>query len=224
MTKTAHIVLGAPTDNAVFPSPRTEDIVIGVDRGAIECLSRGITVTTAVGDFDSISTEEKANLKASADSYIEHDADKDDTDAEIALSLAVKDETVSQISVYNWSGGRLDHLLSILYMVYQPRFIDRIGSIKLINETNTINFYHPGDYTIVKEESKTYLSFVGMTAIEKLTLKKVKYPLDNKSYHYPVALVSNEFLKEECRFSFEKGILAVIQSGDKQKERISIRD
>ncbi|MFO8069770.1 MAG: thiamine diphosphokinase [Alkalibacterium sp.] len=215
MPKTAHIVLGAPTDNAVFPTPRTEDIVIGVDRGAVECLSRGITVTTAVGDFDSISAEEKADLKATADFYIEHAADKDDTDAEIALSLAVKDETVSQISVYNWSGGRLDHLLSILYMVYQPRFIDKIGSITLINKANTINFYHPGGYTIVKEDSKTYLSFIGMTALEKLTLKSVKYPLNNKSYDYPVALVSNEFSEEECRFTFEKGILAVIQSGDK---------
>lgn len=214
MSKTAHIVLGAPTDGAQFPEPLSSDIVIGVDRGALECLSRNIAVTVAVGDFDSISSQEKAELKEYADSYIAHEADKDDTDAEIALCLAMEDETVNRISVYNWTGGRLDHLLSILYTVYQPRFRKKISQVTLHNQTNTIKFFTPGNYTLTKEKSKRYLSFIGMTPIEELSLEKVKYPLDRRSYSIPRALISNEFLKEECHFSFKKGILAVIQSAD----------
>lgn len=215
MSKTAHIVLGAPSEEAVFPDPLADDMVIGVDRGAQLCVSKGIALTMAVGDFDSISATDKAEIQAMSDSFYEFDADKDDTDAEIALTLAMKDKTVTQIAVYNWAGGRQDHLLSVIFMIYQPRFQPILSSITLINAINTITFYEPGEYTLLKEESKTYLSFIGMTPIKKLSLKRVKYALDQKDYAYPIALISNEFLGQDCEFSFEEGILAVIQSTDK---------
>ena len=68
-------------------------------------------------------------------------------------------------------------------------------------------------------ENFGYLSFIGMTPIEKLTLTGVVYPLNGKDYDYPIALVSNEFeeSKAELHFSFESGLLAVIQSADKRK-------
>lgn len=215
MPKTAHIVLGAPSSDAVFPEPGAEDSVIGVDRGAIECLSRDIPVTVAVGDFDSVSAKEKARLKSSAAAFHAFDSEKDDTDAEIALTLAVNDGSVSDIAIYNWAGGRLDHLLSILYMVYQPRFQEAIGRVTFYNKLNTIRFYKPGDHRLTKEKGRPYLSFIGMTPIEELTLADVKYPLDKASFSYPRALVSNEFIADECRFSFSEGLLAVVQSGDK---------
>lgn len=215
VSKTAHIILGAPDENASFPDPLRGDIVIGVDGGAIKCLEKNIGLTMAVGDFDSISMEEKEKLEATGALLHEYEADKDDTDAEIALALAMEDETVHNIRIYNWTGGRLDHLMSILFMVYQPRFQEKMEHVTLVNQINTISFYSPGKYTLEKEEAKKYLSFIGLTPIDQLTLKQVKYPLNRKSYSYPVALISNEFLEQECYFSFEKGVVAVIQSTDK---------
>lgn len=215
MSKTAHIVLGAPDEHAVYPSPLSDDIVIGVDRGAFLCLERNINLDIAVGDFDSISLEEKEALQATVALFQEHESDKDDTDAEIALSLAMKDDTIHHIRLYNWAGGRLDHLMSIVYMVHQPRFLKKITAVTLVNQLNTIRFFDPGTFTLKKEPSKKYLSFICMTPVEKLTLKNVKYTLDRKTYTHPAALVSNEFLAPHCEFSFEKGIMAVIQSSDK---------
>lgn len=215
MSKTAHIVLGAPDENASFPDPSIGDIVIGVDRGAVKCVEKNIGLTMAIGDFDSITIKEKDKLKATGVLLHEYEADKDDTDAELALAWAMKDDTVSHIRIYNWAGGRLDHLLSILYMVYQPRFLKKIELITFINRFNTIRFYNPGEYTLEKDESKKYLSFIGMTPLDQLTLKNVKYTLERKTYTYPVALVSNEFLEQDCHFSFKKGVIAVIQSTDK---------
>ncbi|MDZ7835323.1 MAG: thiamine diphosphokinase [Alkalibacterium sp.] len=143
---------------------------------------------------------------------LDYDSDKDDTDAEIALTLALKDETVRTFSIYNWSGGRFDHLLSILYLIYQPRFKTLIGRLTFYDAANTVSFYEPGEYTIQKETSKKYLSFIGMAPLKELTLKEVKYPLSDQSYAYPRALISNEFLNETCRVSFKEGILAVIQA------------
>ena len=59
-----------------------------------------------------------------------------------------------------------------------------------------------------------YLSYVLLTEVKALTLKDVKYELNEESFNRPVALISNEFIGEEASFSFEEGIVAVIQSND----------
>ena len=53
-----------------------------------------------------------------------------------------------------------------------------------------------------------------MSPLKKLTLKDVKYPLEAIDYPYPIALISNAFEKNRMNFSFDEGILAVIQSSD----------
>lgn len=201
--------------NSVFPDPEPQDNIIGVDKGALLCLEKGISLTTAVGDFDSITFNQKARLKSITKDIREFDSKKDETDAEIALKIAVTDRDVESVVIYNWTGGRIDHMLSVLYMVYQPKFLKAIDRISLINETNTIRFYKPGDYTLLKELGKEYLSFIGMTSLSKLTLKGVKYPIENVSYTYPRALISNEFSEKQCQICFNEGLLAVIQSSDK---------
>ncbi|GAA0352117.1 thiamine diphosphokinase [Alkalibacterium iburiense] len=214
MYKVTHIVLGAPDPDAVFPEPHPNDAVIGVDRGAIECYKRDIPLTLALGDFDSISIEEKENIKAFSKQTNEFPADKDDTDTELALELALTDYPSENIILYNWLGGRADHLMSILHLIYQPRFEKIIEKIIFKNEKNHVQFFMPGNHEIKADDSMSYISFIGMTPIEKLTLKNLKYPLENASYAHPVSLVSNEMLGSECQFSFEKGLLGVIQSRD----------
>lgn len=214
MTKTAHIVLGAPDPDALFPDPKETDVVIGVDGGAIACLKRGIPIDLALGDFDSITHEEKNELARLAKRLEEFNADKDDTDAELAISRAWETFHPEQIILYNWMGGRLDHLLSLLFFVYQPRFEPILEKLTFQNKKNTLVFLKPGEHTIQKEEDKTYVSIIGMTPVTNLTLSGLKYPLSEATYDYPVALVSNEMLNGDAQLSFKKGILAVIQSGD----------
>ncbi|GEK91702.1 thiamine diphosphokinase [Alkalibacterium kapii] len=212
--KTAHIVLGAPIEQAVFPSPKKNDMVIGVDEGAILCLSRDIPVTVAIGDFDSVTHEQKIKLDAVISDIHEFASEKDETDAEIALEMAVADETVDEIIVYNWSGGRIDHMLSVIYMVYQPKLENAVDRLTLLDKSNTMRFYRAGEYVLNKEEGRDYLSFLTMTTVRQLTLTGVKYPVHQVSYSYPRALISNEFLKGKCHFSFKEGLVAVIQSSD----------
>lgn len=59
-----------------------------------------------------------------------------------------------------------------------------------------------------------YLSYILLTKVKNLTLKDVKYVLSEENFEQPQALISNEFLSEQARFSFSKGIIGVIQSRD----------
>lgn len=209
-----HIVLGAPKVEKIKPLIQTEGIVIGVDRGALHALEEGITVDLALGDFDSISDEEKKMLDKTVKQTISHPSEKDDTDTEIAFNYALKNYEFENIFVYNWYGGRVDHLHSLLMVVLQKRFETLVPKLKFVSADNHIEYYLPGEYTLHKMTEMDYLSYILLTEVKGLTLKEVKYEVEDRDFAHPLALISNEFKNKEAILTFEEGIVAAIQSKD----------
>lgn len=208
-------MLGSPDDQRAWPPRNEKDYYIGVDRGAFYLLEEGYRMDLVLGDFDSISNKEKQQIKDQASDYIEVDPDKDDTDAELSLLYAMNWFQPDKIFVYGWSGGRLDHLMSILMIPLQPRFQDIAARIAFVNQTNSIKYYQPGVYKVEKEQKKTYCSVIGMTPVKHLSLGQgFKYQLDGVDYDYPAALISNEFVAATATLSFKSGIIAFVQSRD----------
>ena len=140
--------------------------------------------------------------------------EKDLTDTEAALEYVKEQLDVDEIEMHGLFGGRVDHMLNNLWLAYHPAYQNIIEKIVMKSEKNTVCFYKPGTYAIEKEADKKYLSFIGMTPIQNVTLKDVKYPLNEASYDSPVALVSNEFLNEKMTVTFTNGLMAVVQSRD----------
>src|SRR5699024_4030265 len=123
---------------------------IGVDRGALLAIEENLKVDVALGDFDSISTHEKKMVEDSQAKILNFPTDKDDTDAELAFRYALKHFESNNIYVYNWYGGRVDHLYSILMTVLQKRFEPLIPKIKFVSKNNMIEYFLPGEYKIDK--------------------------------------------------------------------------
>lgn len=191
-----------------------DTVVIGVDGGASYLVNEGIRVDIAIGDFDSISAEDLQNLEAHVPKVVKLPSEKDLTDTEAALAYIKRHLPVAEIEMHGLFGGRVDHMISNLWLAHHPDFQELIDKITIKDENNTVAFFKPGEFSLKKEMDKKYLSFIGMTPITDLTLQKVKYPLAEKDYGVPIALVSNEFLGDEAQFSFTEGLLAVIQSKD----------
>lgn len=209
-----HIILGAPKTEEIKPLIKSPGLVIGVDRGALMAIEEGIALDIALGDFDSVSAEEKRKVQRYAKEMHNFPTNKDDTDAELALLYVLDNLADVQIYLYNWSGGRMDHLYSLFMLVLQERFLPLVSSIQFIASNNVIAYYLPGEYTLKKIDQMTYLSFILLTEVEKLTLDNVSYPLKEASFSLPRALISNEFVNKQARLSFTEGIVAVIQSRD----------
>lgn len=203
---------GAVHPHLSILSSLSYDMLVGVDGGAKRLVEAGYTLDWAIGDFDSV------NPPNSKQSVI-LPCEKDDTDLQYALHYilnATVREPVEQVYILGaLGGGRLDHLICNLWLVYQDRFAKWIDKLMFIEKENTITFFHPGTYTLHKENNKKYLSFIGMTPLQALSLQEVKYTLDRANYHTPVSLISNEFLHTKMTFSFEEGLMCVIQSCDK---------
>lgn len=209
-------MLGGPIELIDFEKDFQNDYDkwLGVDGGAVYLLNKQIPVDVAIGDFDSVSATNMEKITKEARKVIAFEAEKDDTDTEISLLYALNELEATKIDIFGATGGRIDHLLSNLLMVNQPRFKQFASRITFRDKTNTISFYLPGKYFIKKEIDKKYISFIGLSAIEKLVLKDFKYNLDATSYAYSPALVSNEFVEKEAYFSYNKGLIMVVQSKD----------
>lgn len=211
-----HLVLGAPREEPLTLDYQSGDLCVGVDYGAIYLLNAGYPVDLAIGDFDSVTEHEWQQIKNESQRVEKFQADKDDTDTELALLHALNLSDEAPIHIHNWIGGRLDHFLSILYLVYQERFQAVLSRLVFCSPKNSLRVYQPGHYQVEQAHSDNYLSYIGLTPIKGLTLRQVKYTLESADYDVPRALVSNEFLAEgqPAEFSFESGLLAVIQSRD----------
>lgn len=211
-----NILVGGPID--LWPKELVENKIsgdwIGVDRGVVHLLSLGIKPKIAIGDFDSINNSEKKNVKANLKDIRTANSKKDDTDTQLALQIAMDEFDAKEIYVYGATGGRVDHFLSNLWTITEPRFKSIIQKVKIVDNDNIISFYLPGEHTIVKENDKKYLGFINLTPVENLTLIDEKYKLTNWSSSIPKSWSSNEFEGEINHFKFDSGIIAVIQTKD----------
>jgi thiamine pyrophosphokinase len=87
------------------------ELVVAVDGGAALCRSAGITPDLALGDFDSLDTEELVRLSAARVEIVRFDPLKDETDLGLALE-AVRARGASSVTVTAAFSGRFDHSLA----------------------------------------------------------------------------------------------------------------
>ena len=168
----------------------------------------------AIGDFDSVTKEQRDLIHEAAGTIVPLPSEKDDTDFEAALLWVKEHYKETPIHVLGSFGGRVDHAISTLWTMMRPDLAPLIPYVVFEDATNVVNFIQPGTYTIEKMDFTKYLSFISMTPVENVTLVDVKYTLDSKSYAYPVALVSNEFTSDKMTISFTKGLILVAQTRD----------
>lgn len=191
---------------------------VGVDLGAERLLNMDYPIDIAVGDFDSVSksTFEKIAVKAKQVEQLE--AMKDETDTEHALSSVADQYPAADYHLFGMLGGRVDHLLSNIWLIFQEKFADIIQQVQLVEASNHISFLRPGSHQVNSIQDMKYLSFVAMTPVKDLTLTNVVYPLDNYQMSTPLALVSNEFLPgvKDMTIRFSEGLILAIQARDSE--------
>ena len=102
------------------PHPRILDVlprdafVIAADSGWEHAVNSGFTPHVLIGDMDSISPAHLQQARDMNVHIIEHHADKDFTDTELALELAANHHHHS-IHLVSGGGDRFDHLLALVH-------------------------------------------------------------------------------------------------------------
>lgn len=208
------MVAGGPQEEWPLIAPSDYDYFVGIDRGGLFILEHGWSLDLAVGDFDSLSESEKIQIQQKAAEIQTARAEKDDTDTQLALAQIFQRFPTALVTIIGGTGGRLDHFLANLWLPMEERFRPFIRQISLKDRRNTIAYYLPGVYTVVKELGMDYLAYCCLTTVTNLTLTESKYLLNQQQVFVPTSYASNEFIGKTAGFSFDSGVIAVIQSKD----------
>ena len=215
--KYAVVCAGGPEHEVAELSGFNEDetVFIGADRGAVHLLDRGITPKEAVGDFDSISIEEYEKIKIAVKNISKFNAEKDETDTELAIERALTYKP-EQVILTGVTGGRLDHSASALHLLYRLQIENPDISFSIINQTNEMSILLPTVHKLVQDNCYPFVSFFSFgRKVTGLTLTGFKYETINETLNLGMTkFTSNETASQICTISFDEGICLMVRSSD----------
>ncbi|KLI76648.1 MULTISPECIES: thiamine diphosphokinase [Lacticaseibacillus] len=216
-----NIMAGGPHENLSEDWQQLVGEWIGVDRGTLRLVKAGIKPVLAVGDFDSLTASEFQLVREHVQKIEQVPSAKDDTDTELAVKAALTDFSADKVTLIGATGGRLDHFLSNLFLPLQPRFLDDIERIHLLDEQNHVDYYGPGTHEIQPLPGYRYVAVINLTPVTDLAIVGAKYPLKPWSAAYPYAWASNEFIgNEPFTVSWTTGQVAIIYSRDRIGQKV----
>lgn len=189
------------------------DCVIAADKG-LEVLDKlCIKPDYIIGDFDSL--EAGILCEYSGDRIIKLNPEKDFTDTEAAIRLAIEKGS-DLITIIGATGSRLDHVLANISLLMIPLeagipayIIDENNRIRLIDKTTELTREDCfGDNVSLIPYSNE---------VAGVTLRGFYYPLNNKTLSRFKELslgISNKITEDKCIIKIKNGILIVIESRD----------
>lgn len=181
----------------------SESLKVGIDRGALIAINKGIKLDYAIGDFDSITDIELKQIEKTCPNIIKLNRIKDDTDTEYAIKY-FKDAT--EFIIHGGiQGKRIEHLISNINLIL------KYNNITTIKDNNTKICPLTSGYYFINEYK--YISFFAKSR-SVISLKGFKYNLDNYVFNeFDNLCISNEIENECGEVTFTgKGVVIMSKS------------
>ncbi|AGZ24141.1 thiamine diphosphokinase [Streptococcus suis] len=194
--------------------PEPADLYVGVDAGSLRLLDHSLPLDWAIGDFDSVTSEELGQIREMAEQFLQAPAEKDDTDLELALKEIFKAYPQAQVRIYGALGGRMDHMMSNLFLPAEPDLAAFMEQIELVDSQNIIRFRPAGRHRLSPIAGMKYISFMPSDQ-SRLTIRRAKYPLDASNYFFKKCYSSNEFIDRDIDIQLDQGYVVLIYSKDR---------
>ncbi len=201
------MIFGAGEYDAQRPVKTEDCFIIAADAGYEHCVALGFVPDLVIGDFDSLC--KVPNLS----NVVRLPVEKDVTDMDAAVEMGLK-RGCKVFQLYGGMGGRPDHTLAnytILTKLSQKNI-----AAALYGEGYAVTAVTNGTLTLAGKRGETVSVFAWTDTAEGVTLRGLKYPLENATLVNNFALgVSNSFEAETAAISVERGTLLVMwENGD----------
>lgn len=202
---------GPPPDRRVQRVLPSSAHVIVADFGYVHARAMGLTVNDLVGDFDSLSVEQVRDAEADGTKVHRHPTDKDATDLELALELAISLEP-SEITVVCGAdvGDRFDHVASQLGLFASPLFAS--FNLTVWIGPSFVVPVHPGKPRSLRGAIGEIVSLLAIGGVAQgVRTTGLRYPLHAEPVSpFLTRTTSNEFAAEAASISVEEGVLLAI--------------
>lgn len=194
-------IFGAISPEDLCYEPTPDDFVIAADKG-VEVIKRfDIYPDVIIGDFDSLGyTPEGENVKKLP-------VEKDDTDIGYAIKYALS-KGFDDFVVYGGLGGLLDHTLANIQLC---AYVSKRGGRAIFVGDDYYVTAITDNSIHLKGESKRVSVFAADTKVSGVTVKGLKYELENAELKSSFPLgVSNEFIGKDANISVKSGTLIIM--------------
>ncbi|OEH92717.1 thiamine diphosphokinase [Bacillus solimangrovi] len=186
--------------------------LIGVDAGASFLVKHGKQMDAALGDFDSVTTEEIDVIKQNSNKFqICDPIDKDLTDTELGLRFAIE-QGADIITIIGGIGTRFDHSLANVHLLKMT--LEEGITCKIVDLYNQIQLAN--DKLNITNDGYEHVSLLPLSSkVTGVTLNGFKYPLQNATLSIGMSLgISNILINDIGSIEIDEGELLIIQSRD----------
>lgn len=185
------------------------DCLIAADGGARHLLRAGLLPHYLVGDLDSLTGEEIAFMEQRGVSVRRYPPEKDETDLELALLLALEQGSRA-VRIVAALGGRLDQTLANLFLLQHPALEG--CDVRLEDGCEEVFLIRAGAETVLHGQAGETLSLLPLGgAAEGVVTTGLQYPLHGETL-YPERTrgVSNVLQGAQARVRLERGTLICV--------------
>jgi len=188
---------------------QTDATIICADGGTQHALAMGLTPHTIVGDLDSLPADTVHQMRTIGVEIIEHPVKKDETDLELALSLAIA-RGATEILLLGMLGGRLDQHLANLLLLTRPEWAS--ARLRLADGNQQAWLLRGDDRLTLTGSPGDTLSIVPLTAqINGLSITGAEWVLAAASIPLGSSrTISNTFVASKVSVQLKYGIALII--------------
>ena len=185
-------------------------MIIAADSGAATALRYGCTPAIVVGDFDSLDKQLVEQLRAGGSRTVSAAVEKDETDTELAVQLAIE-QGATEITLLGALGGaRFDHTMANVLLLAG---FDSVP-IKIVDGPSVCWLVKGPGTTAIDGQVGDLLSLLPLTGDARgIRTSGLYYPLQGETLYFGKPRgVSNVLTQEHAEVSLERGLLLVIHS------------
>ncbi|CAG0971171.1 thiamine pyrophosphokinase [Anaerolineae bacterium] len=182
---------------------------IAADGGARTAAALDVPVTIVIGDMDSLSSDELADLEPRAE-ILRYPPEKNETDLELALLYAVA-HGATWIRIVGAVGDRLDQTLSNVYLMALPALAK--VSVRMVAGKQETWLMGAGQHTIEGQAGDT-LSLIPLNGtVRGVQTDGLYYPLRDEDLIFgPARGVSNVMNGAKAGVTVREGVLLVVHT------------
>lgn len=184
------------------------DLVIAADSGYKNARALDFPIDILVGDFDSL-----GDIPEGVGEVVRLPQEKDVTDAQYAVELAIK-QGAGELVIIASTSGRFDHAVSLM-AILEDLNARKIRAY-IVNGQNRINFIRNSGHIVIRDPNFKYFSLIAADEkVKGVSVEGAKYPLKDRTItRRSQFAVSNEIVKNAALITVKKGGVYIIESRD----------
>lgn len=180
---------------------------IGADQGALFLARKKLRMAFSIGDFDSVSDNERGWVELYSDEVIALNPIKNNSDSEAAVDEAIR-RGYRMIYIVGATGGRLDHEIVNIRLCW--KYPDRVV---LLDDQNRTVAFGEGAHRLKKHGYRYVSLFAGREC--EVSLNGFKYELDHRVLtEKDLYGLSNELTGDSGEIFVHRGAVLVVQTND----------